>query len=75
MEQLIRHKTNLYIQAEIVKKTGDNTKLLDTVYQRILIFYDHTNRHDNLCKTRVQGYVEGKKLEREVVRREDGQMT
>ena len=55
------HKNNVYVKAQIVKKTGYNTKLLDTAYQRKLSFYCHTNRHDNLCKTIVQGYVEWKR--------------
>ena len=61
------HKINLYVQAVIVKKTGYNTKYLDTVYQRKLSFYGQQplvilgNQHENLCKTIVQGYMEGKR--------------
>ena len=55
------HKTNLFVRAEIEKRIGHNTALLDIVLQRKLSFYGHISRHDNLCKTIMQGYVEGKR--------------
>ena len=55
------HKTNLFVRAEIEKRIGHNTALLDIVLQRKLSFYGRISRHNNLCKTIIQGYVEGKR--------------
>ena len=59
--KLQRIKNNLFVRAEIEKRIGHNTALLDIVLQRKLSFYGHISRHDNLCKTIMQGYVEGKR--------------
>ena len=55
------HTTNVFVRAEIEKGIGHNTALLDIVLQRKLSFYGHISRHDNLCKTIMQGYFEGKR--------------
>ena len=60
------HKTNVFVRAEIEKRIGHNTALLDIVLQRKLSFYGHISRHNNLCRTIMKGYVEGNR-NREII--------
>ena len=53
------HKTNDYVRAIINTNVGPQEPLLATVKRRKLTWFGHVTRHDSLCKTIMQGTVEG----------------
>ena len=55
------HRTNEDILEEITARTGKQEPLLSTVKRRKLSWFGHTLRHDGLCKTVLQGTVEGQR--------------
>ena len=55
------HRTNEDILEEITARTGRQEPLLSTVKRRKLSWFGHTLRHDGLCKTVLQGTVEGQR--------------
>ena len=52
-------KTNEYVRSTVELFIGPQEPLLATVKRRKLSFFGHTMRHDNLCKTIMQGTIEG----------------
>jgi hypothetical protein len=55
----IEHRTNEYVRSKVASLVGPQEPLLATVKRRKLTWYGHVARHDGLCKTIVQGTVEG----------------
>ena len=53
------HKTNDYVRAMVYIKVGPQEPLLATIKRRKLSWFGHITRHDSLCKTIMQGTVEG----------------
>ena len=53
------HKTNDYVRSKVMSYVGPQEPLLSTVKRRKLAWFGHVNRHDSLCKTIMQGTVEG----------------
>ena len=53
------HRTNNDIREEISAFTGRQEPLLAIVKRRKLAWFGHTTRHDSLCKTVLQGTVDG----------------
>ena len=53
------HKTNEYVQDTVWALVGPQEPLLATVKRRKLGWYGHMTRHDSLCKTIMQGTIEG----------------
>ena len=52
-------KTNDYVRSTVELYIGPQEPLLATVKRRKLTFFGHTTRHDSLCKTIMQGTIEG----------------
>ena len=52
-------KTNEYVRKEIEHRVGPQEPLLAKVKRRKLSWFAHTTRHNTLCKTILQGTVEG----------------
>ena len=55
----MEHKTNDYVRAIVNTNVGPQEPLLATVKRRKLTWFGHVTRHDSLCKTIMQGTVEG----------------
>jgi hypothetical protein len=55
----LEHKTNDYVRSKVRSYVGPQESLLSTVKRRKLAWFGHVNRHDSLCKTIMQGTVEG----------------
>ena len=53
------HKTNQYVKDKVKSLVGPQEPLLATVKRRKLLWYGNTTRHNSLCKTILQGTVEG----------------
>ena len=53
------HKTNEYVWQTVESLVGPQEHLLATVKRRKLKWFGHITRHDSLCKTIMQGTVEG----------------
>ena len=53
------HKTNEYVWSKVKSLVGPQEPLLATIKRRKLAWFGHTTRHDSLCKTVMQGTVEG----------------
>ena len=53
------HKTNAYVRRRVESFVGPQEPLLATVKRRKLAWFGHVTRHDSLCKTMMQGTVEG----------------
>ena len=53
------HKTNEYVYDTVNGLVGPQEPLLATVKRRKLMWYGHIARHTSLCKTVMQGTVEG----------------
>ena len=53
------HKTNDYVRSLMCIHVGSQEPLLATIKRRKLIWFGHVTRHDCLCKTIMQGTVEG----------------
>ena len=53
------HKTNEYVRKTVCSLVGPQEPLLATVKRRKMIWFGHVTRHDSLCKTIMQGTVEG----------------
>ena len=53
------HKTNEYVRSTVESYVGPQEPLLATVKRRKLSWFGHINRHDTLCKTILQGTIEG----------------
>ena len=51
--------TNVCVCNRITMLLGTYEPLLKTIMHRKLNWFGHVSRHDNLCKTKMQGYVEG----------------
>ena len=52
-------KTNDYVRETVHDLVGSQEPLLATIKRRKLAWYGHVTRHDSLCKTILQGTVEG----------------
>ena len=55
----LEHKTNDYVRRTVADMVGRQEPLIATIKRRKLAFYGHVTRHDSLCKTIMQGTVEG----------------
>ena len=55
------HRTNMDVLEEVEARAGRQEPLLSTVKRRKLSWFGHTVRHDSLCKTVLQGTVEGQR--------------
>ena len=53
------HVTNEHVRQTVENFVGPQEPLLATVKRRKLAFYGHVTRHSSLCKTVLQGTVEG----------------
>ena len=53
------HKTNKFVWQQVESHVGTQEHLLSTVKRRKLAWYGHVTRHNSLCKTIMQGTVEG----------------
>ena len=53
------HKTNDFVKNMVESFVGPQEPLLATVKYRKLKWFAHVTRHDSLCKTILQGTVEG----------------
>ena len=53
------HKTNEFVWASVNGLAGPKERLLSIVKRRKLKWFCHVTRHDSLCKTVMQGTVEG----------------
>ena len=53
------HRTNVSVLNEIEDLVGAQEPLLGTIKRRKLAWFGHVTRHDGLCKTVLQGTVEG----------------
>ena len=53
------HKTNKFVWQQVESHVGTQEHLLSTVKGRKLAWYGHVTRHNSLCKTIMQGTVEG----------------
>ena len=52
-------KTNVFVRNRIIEIIGNFELLLQTIKRRKLKWFVHISRRDNLCKTIMQGAVEG----------------
>ena len=55
-------KTNVFIRNRIIEIIGNFEPLLQTIKRHKLKWFGHISRHDNLCKTIMQGAVEGSRI-------------
>ena len=55
----MNHKTNEYVRNMTATLVGPQPPLLATVKRRKLSWFGHVTRHDSLCKTVLQGTLEG----------------
>jgi exonuclease III len=55
----LEHKTNEYVRNTTSALVGPQEPLLATVKRRKLAWFGHVTRHDSLCKTILQGTLEG----------------
>ena len=55
----LEHKTNEYVRDEVQGLAGPQEPLLATIKRRKLAWFGHVTRHDSLCKTIMQGTIEG----------------
>ena len=55
----LERKTNDWVRSKINFLMGPQEPLLATVKRRKLAWFGHITRHDNLCKTILQGTLEG----------------
>ena len=55
-------KTNVFVHNRIIEIIGNFEPLLKTIKQSKLNWFGHISRHDNLCKTIMQGAVEGSRI-------------
>ena len=53
------HKTNDFVRQKVESIVGSQEPVLATVKRRKLMWFGHISRHDSLCKTIMQGKVEG----------------
>ena len=57
----IERKTNEYVRKEVESLVGPQEPLLATIKRRKMIWFGHVTRHDSLCKTIMQGTIEGRR--------------
>ena len=57
--QYWEHKSNFEVRKTVESLVGPQEPVLATVKRRKLLWFGHTTRHDSLCKTILQGTVEG----------------
>ena len=55
------HRTNKDVLEEIEDQAGQQEPLIAIVKRRKLSWFGHTVRHDSLCKTVMEGTVEGQR--------------
>jgi hypothetical protein len=55
----LEHKTNQFVQDTVSAFVGPQEPLLATVKRRKLAWFGHVTRHNSLCKTILQGTLEG----------------
>ena len=55
------HRTNASVTSEVEDLVGKQEPLLATIKRRKLAWFGHVTRHDGLCKTVLQGTVEGER--------------
>ena len=53
------HKTNKYVQEIILNQIGKYEPLLGTIKRRMLKYFGHICRYENLAKTILHGKIEG----------------
>ena len=58
-----KHETNEYVRNMTATLVGPQEPLLATTKRRKLAWFGHVTRHDSLCKTDVQGTLEGGDVE------------
>ena len=55
-------KTNVFVRNRIIEIIGNFEQLLQKIKRRKLKWIRHISRHDNLCKTIMQGSVDGSRI-------------
>ena len=55
-------KINVFVHNTIIEIIGNFEPLLQTIKRRKLKWVGHISRHDNLCKTIMQGAVESSRI-------------
>ena len=55
----LEHKTNQFVRDTVSALVGPQEPLLATVKRRKLAWFGHVTRHNSLCKTILQGTLEG----------------
>lgn len=57
----MEHRTNSDVLEEVEARAGAQEPLLSTIRRRKLSWFGHFSRHNGLCRTTMEGTVEGKR--------------